>query len=503
MSIFVFKNIQMNKITILAVIVFSIVNHAQSQISKKVTPNYRPKYHYTPPKNWVNDPNGLVYLDGEYHLFTQYNPYGATWGHMSWGHAVSKDLQNWQTLPIAMEEYWNADSTQTMLFSGCAVVDSLNTSGLFKNGYKKGLVAIYTSFVHKKGDAMVQHQSLMYSADKGRTWKVYDKNPVLDLGMKDFRDPNIIWYPEHKVWIMTCVKPLEYIAQFYESKDLKAWNLLSEFGKKGDVSKIWECPSLTKIQVENTNETKWMLALSSSNKTPGFVGMQYFIGDFDGKNFVSQTQNEPFWMDNGKDYYAAIPYFNLPKTQKRPLMLGWINNWTYANQIPTGAFRGGYSVPRALSLYLDNGIYKLRQNPVNLNGITQRNLTFIAGNKIVDNLLNFSTNSYILNLKIIVKDDKGFELNLLENGDEKSKIIYDLTSETLSFDRTKSGKIDFHKDFSSIETMQIKPENGQIDLKILVDNSVIEIFGNGGKATLTDLVFPANNKTSISFKWNK
>jgi fructan beta-fructosidase len=488
------KNI-LHLFTFIFCISFSLFGQSQ-------TPNYRPKYHYTPPKNWVNDPNGLVYLDGEYHLFTQYNPYGTTWGHMSWGHAISKDLQNWQTLPIAMEEYWNKDSTQTMLFSGCAVVDSLNTSGFFKKGFKKGLVAMYTSFVHKKGEAITQHQSLMYSADKGRKWKIYEANPVLDLKMKDFRDPNVIWYPERKVWILTIAKPLEYTVQFYESKNLINWTYLSEFGHKGDVAKIWECPSLSKIPVENKKESKWMLTVSSANKNTEFVGVQYFIGDFDGKNFNSQLQNTVFYMDEGKDFYAPIPYFNLPKSALKPIMLGWINNWTYANQIPTGSFRGGYAVPRELSLYFENGVYKLRQNPVHISGIEQKNLVVNAGKNIDAKMLNFSTNSYILNLKINLKNAKGFDINLLKSGDEKSIISYDVATETLSFDRSKSGNVSFHKDFASIETMKLIPENGILDLKILVDNSVVEIFGNNGKSVLSDLIFPTKNSTTNEFVWN-
>lgn len=463
--------------------------------------NYHPKFHYTPPKNWVNDPNGLVYLDGEYHIFTQYNPYGNTWGHMSWGHAISKDLQHWQTLPIAMEEYPNADSSTTMLFSGCAVVDSLNTSGLFKKGFKKGLVAIFTSHVSKPGKDLAQHQSLMYSSDKGRTWKLFDNNPILDIGLTNFRDPNVIWYPERKVWIMTVVKPLEYTGQFYESKNLKEWTLLSEFGKQGDISKIWECPSLTKIPVENSKEWKWMLTISSGNIQAGYVGMQYFIGDFDGKNFKSQPQSDPFFMDFGKDYYAAIPYFNLPKQHKKPIMIGWSNNWAYANQIPTGNFRGGYSVPRELSVYLENGQYKLMQKPIALKGVLQKNFTLKKGTKSEITLLKNTENAYILNLNIKLNDANGFEINLLKSTTEKTVITYDKAAEKLVLDRRNSGNVSFHKDFPSQEIMPLKPENGIIRLQILVDQSVIEIFGNGGKAALADLVFPTKNQTDVEFIW--
>jgi fructan beta-fructosidase len=181
--------------------------------AQPVNDPYRPTYHYTPPKNWVNDPNGMVYLDGEYHLFYQYNPFGSKWGHMSWGHAVSKDLKTWETLPVALPEFDNADGSQTMIFSGCAVIDSMNTSGFFEKGFKKGMVAIFTSHIDKNGKGLAQHQSLAYSSDKGRTWKRYQKNPVLDIGLKDFRDPNVFWYARKKRWILTVVKALEYTAQ--------------------------------------------------------------------------------------------------------------------------------------------------------------------------------------------------------------------------------------------------------------------------------------------------
>ena len=247
--------------------------------STTATPaDYRPAYHYAPAKNWVNDPNGLVYLDGEYHLFYQYNPFGDTWGHMSWGHAVSKDLKTWEELPVALKEYTNADSTETMIFSGCVVVDSLNTSGFFAPNFKKGLVAIYTSHVHKGGEGVAQHQSLAYSADKGRTWTYYDKNPVLDIGLKDFRDPSVFRYGN--TWRMVVVKPLDFTVQIYESTDLKAWKLLSEFGKMGDVAKIWECPSLFRVPVEDTLAEKWVMMISSAAVGHGVHGHAVFRGRF-------------------------------------------------------------------------------------------------------------------------------------------------------------------------------------------------------------------------------
>ena len=454
--------------------------------------NYRPAYHYAPAKNWVNDPNGLVYLDGEYHLFYQYNPFGDIWGHMSWGHAVSKDLKTWKELPIALKEYTNADSTETMIFSGSVVVDSLNTSGFFAPGFKKGMVAIYTSHVHKGGEGIAQHQSLAYSADKGRTWTYYDKNPVLDIGHKDFRDPSVFRYGD--TWKMVVVKPQDFTVQIYESTDLKAWKLLSEFGKMGDVAKIWECPSLFRVPVEDTLTEKWVMMISSAAEDTEFTGMQYFVGDFDGKKFTPQKQEGVFRVDLGKDFYAAIPFNNLPAAQSQPIIMGWVSNWMYADKIPTEGFRGMFSLPRALSLYQQDGVYRLRQNPIFQDKLPVRTLTMKASDLAAGVEMKLDGNSYRLDLTIELAEARDFELKLLNNEAETSLLSYEVATGKLSLDRTKSGKVAFHEKFPSVESMTIAPENGQLKLAIFVDNSVVEIYADNGKAVLTSLVFPTKSK---------
>jgi fructan beta-fructosidase len=463
----------------------------------------RPNYHYTPPKNWVNDPNGLVYLDGEYHLFYQYNPFGDKWGHMSWGHAVSKDLQKWETLQLALPEIQNLDGSTTMIFSGCVVVDSFNTSGLFAKGFKKGLVAIFTSHVSKPGQDLAQHQSLAYSSDKGRTWKYYDKNPVLDIGLTNFRDPNVIWWPSENKWIMTVVKPLEYIVQFYSSKDLKKWTFMSEFGKQGDTTKIWECPSLVRVPVENTNFSKWVLMLSSGHRQTGYLAMQYFVGDFDGKTFKSQKQNEIFYLDEGKDFYAAIPFYNLPKTQKNPIIIGWTNDWEYANDIPaTDGYRGGFSVARKLSLYNSSSGFKLKQQPIINSKIKTEALT-LSNKYVLNSKFGEKTqNSYRLNLEIELNTSKGFDLKLLKYDNQYLLLSYEISSNMLTIDRSKSGKVDFNKRFSSIESVKVSPKNNKLYLDILVDKSVVEIYVNSGEKVLTELVFPEKLETSEVFNFH-
>lgn len=465
---------------------------------QSIAQEYRPIFHYTPPQNWVNDPNGLVYLDGEYHLFYQYNPFGNKWGHMSWGHAVSKDLIRWETLPVALPEYPNADGTTTMVFSGCAVVDSLNTSGFFPQGFTKGMVAIYTSHIEGKA----QHQSIAYSSDKGRTWQRYDKNPVLDLGMKDFRDPNVIWYPEHNAWLMTVSKPLEYKVQFYESKDLKTWALLSEFGQQGDMTKIWECPSLVKVPVERQKQSKWVLMISSGHRQKGYLAMQYFVGEFDGKQFIPQKQDEILYVDEGKDFYAGIPFTNLPAKNKKPIMIGWLNDWEYAGDIPTGdTWRGAFSVPREMSLRMTRQGYRLFQRPVpELQKAGKK--AVLTKNTAITGTWKVPFQGYVYDLMLEVQPQKAeaVTLRVFQTGDEATVLRYDVATQELTLDRTKSGLVDFHRRFSSIERVKIPLRKGKLYLRVLADKSILEVFAQGGEKVMTDWVFPTKTAGEISIE---
>ena len=460
---------------------------------------YRPNYHYAPPQNWTNDPNGLVYLDGEYHLFYQYNPEGDTWGHMSWAHAVSQDLKIWEELPLALAEYQNADSTETMIFSGCVVVDSLNTSGFFEPGFRNGMVAVYTSHVYKGGEGVAQHQSLAYSADKGRTWKYHDQNPVLDLGMKDFRDPSV--FRHNGKWKMVVAKPKEYLVQIYESGDLKKWKRLSEFGKMGDVAKIWECPSLFKVPVEGSDEEKWVMMISSAAEDTDFTGMQYFVGDFDGKRFTADRQKGVRRVDYGKDFYAAIPFNNLPPGQPQPIIMGWASNWAYANKTPTAGYRGMFSLPRQLSLRRDSsGTHHLIQQPIFKDNIPTKTLTMKAPDLEAGVTLKMDGNSYRVNLTVELNGAKDFALKLLSNEAEASVLSYDIAAQKLTFDRTASGNVGFHEKFASVESVTVPPRNGELQLDIFVDNSIVEIFANGGATVLTDLVYPTKKKGEVMIK---
>jgi fructan beta-fructosidase len=301
---------------VLAVNLTSVAGNADTDYIEA----FRPQYHFTPPKNFMNDPNGLVYYKGEYHLFYQHNPFGDAWGHMSWGHAVSTDLVHWRNLPIALFE-----EDQLMVFSGSAVVDWKDSSGLCRNPDpvdKSCLLAFYTG--HGKGK---QTQNVAYSNDRGRTWTNYSGNPVIDINSNGFRDPKVFWHETTQKWIMVTVLAGEKKVRFYGSTDLKKWDLLSDFGPAGATGGAWECPDLFPLQIENPqNESKWVLIV---NINPGGVaggsGGQYFVGQFDGIRFTNDNpESQKLWVDYGRDFYAAVSWSDIPSSDGRRLWLGWM-----------------------------------------------------------------------------------------------------------------------------------------------------------------------------------
>jgi fructan beta-fructosidase len=387
---------------------------------------YRPQYHFSPGRNWINDPNGLVYFDGEYHLFFQYNPHGNKWGHMSWGHAVSKDLVHWEELPVAIEEYTDAGGDTVMVFSGSAVVKG------------DSIVAIYTS--HKPTR---QNQSIAVSTDRGRTFKRYEGNPVLDINRKDFRDPKVFWYEPQKKWVMAAVVPDQFKVNFYESKDLVSWDFMSEFGNVGDTTKIWECPDLFPLS------NKWVLLTSGSHPQGGpFVGMQYFVGDFDGTKFtVDDPSRYPLYVDYGKDFYAGVTFNNEPKGRR--IVIAWANNWAYGGDIPTSPWRGAMSLPRELTLGSD---MKLRQAPIT--SMTPRTVSIKPGDTVR------------VGEAIVGYDNGG---------------VY--------FDRRNAGNISFNKNFPSIERAPARLIDGKVKLDVYADQSIVEIFINDGEAVISEQVF--------------
>lgn len=466
------------------------------------TDPYRPVYHFTAPKNWINDANGLVYTNGEYQLFYQYNPQSADPGHLSWGHASSSDLLHWKPQPVALTEYKNPDGSNTMIFSGSAVVDEHNTSGLFSAGQTDGLVAFYTGHVERPGVVLAQHQNLASSRDHGRTWQRYAGNPVLDIGSKEFRDPKVFWFAPQQKWVMATVKADRQQIYLYESKDLKKWIFLSRWGRAGNTVREWECPDLFELPLPGGG-TKWVLLISAGNPTEEFRGQQYFLGNFDGRKFTpDQAYPEPAYLDYGKDFFAGVTFNNAPGNRR--ILVGWTNDWAYARDVPTGkVWRGNFAVPRELSLRRTATGLALVQVPVpelrklgkKLLNLESRTLApGPAGFK-----LPFRGEAYDLELMLTLDTAKSFNINVLQSDSERTILRYDVARQELTLDRTKSGNVAFNPLFAStLETAKVPLEKGKLQLRVLVDKSVVEVFAQGGKTTITDLVFPRQHAGRIS-----
>lgn len=425
----------------------------QSQESKSIfTEDFRPELHFTPAANWINDPNGLLYYKGKYHLFYQHNPSGILWGNMSWGHSVSSDLQRWEHLPVAI------DCTETTgIFSGSAVVDFNNTSG-FGSIENPPLVAIYT--VHQN-DGSNQSQHIAYSIDDGATWIKFADNPVLDLAMKDFRDPKVSWNSNTNSWLMTIAKPLEYKIAFFTSKDLKSWEHLSDFGPLGATGGCWECPDLIPLTTPN-GATKWALLVSlNPGGIAGGSGTQYFIGDWDGQHFTTD-QSDIKWIDYGRDNYAGVTFSNAPDDRK--IFLAWMSNWDYAAKLPSPIWRGSMTAPRELTLVEYKNELQLSALPIaELQNAVEHNFT-----------INSATDEEIS----------------ISDGDKKLLITFDSTNKTITVNRSNAW-------FAELEDHpQVTPaiELPQFTLRLLVDHGSLELFVvEAGLAVTTLTTLPATS----------
>ncbi len=460
---------------------------------------FRPAYHFTPEKNWINDPNGLVYFDDEYHLFYQYNPHGDQWGHMSWGHAVSKDLLKWEHLPLAL-----AEEDGIMIFSGSAVIDWKNSSG-FGVGDQPPMVAIYTG--HRDGH---QDQRLAFSNDKGRTWTKYGDNPVLDLNLPDFRDPKVIWHEQTERWVMAVSLSKDDKVSFFSSPDLKLWTHLSDFGPAGSTEGLWECPDLFKLPVKSTaGIEKWVLLLNVSPGAPaGGSGCQYFIGDFDGKTFTldpGQSPDEALWLDYGADNYAFVTWSDIPEDDGRRIGIGWMNNWGYAGKIPTRPWRGAMTLPRELSVLKTNEGIRLLQQPVKESHSLRKGEPIpFAGGTIAE------ANSWLAGLKDL---PDCFELEIeFENLTRESEISLEIHTAENEFtsvgfdkgnvfmDRTKSGKTDFAEGFARRHIAPYLPEDGHLSFHLFLDRSSLELFAEDGEIVITNQIFPLSGKRRLSLE---
>lgn len=443
---------------------------------------FRPSYHFTPEKHWMNDPNGMVYYKGTYHLFYQYYPKDIVWGPMHWGHATSKDMVNWERKPIALYP-----DELGYIFSGSAVVDWNNTSGL---GTKENppLVTIYTYHdpEGEKNDTIdFQYQGIAFSLDNGETWTPYDKNPVLlNPGIKDFRDPKVFWHKETQTWVMSLAVK-DHIS-FYSSKNLIDWKKESDFGNGlGAHGGVWECPDLFPLTDDKGN-IKWVLLVSINPGGPQKgSATQYFLGDFDGQTF-KEDDDEIRWIDWGADNYAGVTYSDIPEEDGRRLFIGWMSNWLYAQVVPTKNFRSAMTVPRELILNSNSKGFFVQSKPVKELDELVTKTTKISSTYTTD------SGSYRITL-----NDISDSIQITLSNQEGELYEIDLKKGQLTVDRTNSGLSNFHKEFAEMHEAEFTIEQAK-NITIYVDNSSVEVFVNDGELAVTNLVFPSSPLNTIS-----
>ena len=427
---------------------------------------HRPVYHHTPQYGWMNDPNGMFYKDGVWHLCYQFNPYGSQWENMTWGHSTSTDLVHWKAEPTAI----TPDALGT-IFSGCCVVDKNNTAGFGNDA----VIAFYTSAGAR------QMQSMAYSTDGGKTFTKYKNNPIITSNVPDFRDPHVFWNAEAGFWNMILAAGQQM--SIYSSKDLKEWKHESDFGAEyGNHGGVWECPDLMKMKVRGTDKEKWMLICNINPGGPfGGSATQYFIGEFDGHKFTCEDEpSETKWMDYGKDHYATITFDNAP--EGRHVGIAWMSNWQYANQVPTKQYRSANSIARDFGLFEYNGETYCSVSPA-------KEMDAVRGQRI-------SSPSETCEIVVQLRGDA--QLTLRNSKGEKVVITYDAVEHTIDFDRRRSGDVSFSEAFPCIVT---SPTYGQAKtLRIFVDRCSIEMFEGDGKMSMTNLVFPSEPYNKLIVK---
>lgn len=446
---------------------------------------YRPQVHFSPKEKWTNDPNGMVFYKGTYHLFFQYYPDSTIWGPMHWGHAVSKDLIHWKQLPIALYP-----DSLGYIFSGSAVVDYKNSSGFAKNG-KVPLVAIFTHHdpkgeKEKRND--YQNQSIAYSLDEGSTWIKYAGNPVLkNPGISDFRDPKVMWYEPGKKWVMTLATKDRIT--FYSSPNLKDWKKESEFGNDiGAHGGVWECPDL--FSLNDMDKTTWVLLVNLNPGGPNKgSATQYFLGNFDGNKFTPASTKTK-WIDYGPDEYAGITWSN---TGNRKIFLGWMSNWLYANVVPTDKWRNSMTISRELKLkHIKNDIVVTSLPVSELNRIQEKPLVKenITITKSLDVIRKIKTDIFPSRLNLSINKLKNFSIILSNDIGEEVVIGYDKKDNKYYIDRTKSGKTDFHKDFAAKHTAPRLTNDQSLSMSLIIDASSVELFADNGLTVMTEIFFP-------------
>jgi fructan beta-fructosidase len=490
------------------------------------TAAWEPQMHFYAPPNWINDPNGPILLDGQYHLFYQLNPFGDQWGHMSWGHAVSPDLIHWKRLPVAI-----AEEKGVAIFSGSTVEDSNNTSGLCGEADQKTpgcVVAIYTG-----ASADKQTQNIAFSRNGGATWTKYSSNPVLDMELKDFRDPKVFWHFTTHSWVMVVSLPTEHKVRFYRSQNLRAWKLAGEFGPAGAVSGVWECPDLFELPVYDTAgkraSSRWLLSVNVGTGGPaGGSADQYFIGRFDGFHFSEDhPDSAPHWADWGKDFYASTSISNttagLDNIPDR-LWIAWMSNWQYAGKLPALPGRGEMTVARRLYLRQPPAYppptpseepLVLVQQPI-LPGPVYKPYAALWGAPPFQTIAQANANiasqklaGSVYRLRFNLDPGEASEAGVRirrstdhpnEPASEETVVGIETGSERIFVDRTRSGRTNWSPDFPARIFAPLKhPQAGSIPIEIVVDRNSIEVFAENGETVLTDLIYPAPDSQGLAF----
>ena len=454
---------------------------------------FRPAFHHTPVYGWMNDPNGMFYKDGVWHLYYQWNPYGSKWQNMTWGHSSSTDLINWQHHPAAIEP----DGLGTV-FSGSCAIDKDDTAGFGSDA----VIALYTSA------AASQVQSLAHSNNNGNTFEIYPGNPVITLE-SEARDPNMFWNEATGEWNLVLAHALEHEMLVFTSPDMKQWTLQSAFGKGlGAQDGVWECPDLFELAVDGSDQKKWVLICNINPGGPfGGSATQYFIGEFDGKTFTPDRDadgNVPTkWMDYGKDHYATVSWSNAP--DNRRTVIGWMSNWQYAAEVPTMQYRSANTLPREIGLFRasDGEIYTSCTPSPEIGALrgnaSVKKRSFTAGKKSRTFALP-EANGGICEITLEITPKKGVPVNLTlaNEAGNKVEMVYNPAESTFSFDRYQSGQTAFSQDFPAITTAPAFTDGGNLRLRIFIDRSSIEVFEQNGRFAMTNLVFPESPYTTLS-----
>lgn len=454
---------------------------------------YRPVFHHTPLYGWMNDPNGMFYKDGKWHLYYQHNPYGSKWQNLSWGHSVSDDLIHWQPLPEALRP-----DGLGYIFSGSSVVDHNNTAGFGKDA----VVALYTSA------STSQMQSMASSTDDGLTFDVYDGNPIITLE-SEARDPNMFWNEKTGEWNLMLAHALDHEMLFFTSPDLKTWTLQSSFGKgEGAQGGVWECPDLFELPVDGTDSKKWVLLCNINPGGPfGGSATQYFIGDWNGKTFTADTDAQGViptkWLDFGKDHYATVSWSNAP--ENRRTVIGWMSNWQYAADVPTMQYRSANTLPREMGLFRapDGELYASSAPSPELTAMRGKVVAKAGKTRLGKKAVNYSLpaeNGGICEIVADIEAQRGENVTLTLSNKAGDKVVmtYNAAEHTMSFDRTQSGVVDFSENFPAVTVSPTFEKSGKVSLRIFVDKSSVELFGDNGHFVMTNLVFPTEPYTTLS-----